>query len=178
MFHLASPCATLYKEANIVLTTLNLGHISTLATMSDTKNTLCSLSTKSEIKESSNQPKTVTFRMRCDCYKDDFQDVFCSPPFYTYTGYKICLRVTFTPDKRGFAIRDRVSVAGHLMKGDNDDSLSWPFTGIVTIELLNQLEDKNHHKWTIFLKNSGANQRVVDGERGGGDVAQDSRGHG
>ena len=36
-----------------------------------------------------------------------------------------------------------VSVVACLMKGDNDDSLSWPFTGSVTFELLNQLEDKN-----------------------------------
>ena len=34
-----------------------------------------------------------------------------------------------------------VSVFACLMKGDNDDSLFWPFTGTVTIELLNQLEE-------------------------------------
>ena len=39
----------------------------------------------------------------------------------------------------------QVTVAACLMKGDNDDSLTWPFTGIVTIELLNQLENKNYH---------------------------------
>ena len=51
------------------------------------------------------------------------------------------------------------------MKGDNDDSLSWPFTGTITIELLNQLEDKNHRKeTTTFPAYSGASQRVVDGE--------------
>ncbi len=55
------------------------------------------------------------------------------------------------------------------MKGDNDDSLSWPFTGTVTIELLNQLEDKNHHKkTTTFPADREASQRVVDGERGTG----------
>ncbi len=55
------------------------------------------------------------------------------------------------------------------MKGDNDDSLSWPFTGTVTIELLNQLEDKNHCKKTLtYLAEGGVSQRVVDDERGGG----------
>ena len=39
-----------------------------------------------------------------------------------------------------------VSVFAHLMKGDNDDYLTWPFTGTVTFELLDQLESKNHHK--------------------------------
>lgn len=32
-----------------------------------------------------------------------------------------------------------------LMKGENDDHLPLPFTGTVTIELLNQLEDDNHY---------------------------------
>ncbi len=55
------------------------------------------------------------------------------------------------------------------MKGDNDDSLSWPFTGRVTVELLNQLEDKNHYRKTLpFTADNECSQRVVDGERGEG----------
>ena len=62
-----------------------------------------------------------------------------------------------------------VSVFAYLMKGDNDDSLSWPFTGIVTFELLNQLEDKNHHKnMATFPADNVASQRVVKRERVGG----------
>ena len=38
-----------------------------------------------------------------------------------------------------------VSVGVHLMEGQNDDNLPWPFTGKVTVELLNQLEDDNHY---------------------------------
>ena len=45
-----------------------------------------------------------------------------------------------------------VSVFAYLMKGDNDDSLTWPFTGTVTFELLNQLEDENHHKKTARFR--------------------------
>ncbi len=62
-----------------------------------------------------------------------------------------------------------VSVFAHLMKGDHDDTLTWPFTGSVTVELLNQLEDKNHYKRiTTFSANQEASQRVVKRERGGG----------
>ena len=62
-----------------------------------------------------------------------------------------------------------VSVYVYLMKGPNDDSLSWPFTGTVTVELLNQLEDKNHDKKTLTFPADGvASQRVVNGERGTG----------
>ncbi|XP_064399375.1 TNF receptor-associated factor 5-like [Halichondria panicea] len=85
-----------------------------------------------------------------------------SPPFLTSaSGYKMCIRVD-----TGKATH--VSVYAYLMKGDNDDSLSWPFTGRVTFELLNQLEDDNHHKeTTTFTADSVSSQRVVDGERGG-----------
>ena len=60
-----------------------------------------------------------------------------------------------------------VSVFSHLMKGENDDYLPWPFTGKVTIELLNQLEDNNHYSETTaqFPADSKASQRVVTGER-------------
>ena len=33
----------------------------------------------------------------------------------------------------------------HMAEGRNDSKLKWPFIGSVKIELLNQLEDGNHH---------------------------------
>ncbi len=107
-----------------------------------------------------------TFQQTCYLQYKSNDDDFYSPSFYTsYTGYKMCLRVDANGHTNG---KDtHVSVFSYLMKGDNDDSLSWPFTGTVTYELLNQLEDKNHHKKTIsFPANSVASQRVVDGEKG------------
>ena len=62
-----------------------------------------------------------------------------------------------------------VSVFAYLMEGDNDDSLTWPFTGSVTFELLNQLEDKNHNTLTgPFPADDEASVRVMKGERGTG----------
>ena len=88
-----------------------------------------------------------------------------SPPFYTHPGgYKMCIRV----DANGFGpvTGTRVSVYAYLMQGKNDDNLPWPFTGEVTITLLNQLEDENHYKrTTIFQPFGNASRRVVDGER-------------
>ena len=56
-----------------------------------------------------------------------------------------------------------VSMFAFLMKGENDDYLPWPFTGTVTVELLNQLEDKNHYSMTMkFPSDNGSSQRVVD----------------
>ena len=81
---------------------------------------------------------------------------FFSRPFFTFlNGYRMLICV--------YTQRNHVSVLAYLMRGENDDSLSWPFTGTVTFELLNQLEDKNHHKESVtFPADSG--QRVVDRE--------------
>ena len=40
-----------------------------------------------------------------------------------------------------------VSVYAYLLEGDNDDKLSWPFVGEVTITL----EDKNHFSETMSI---------------------------
>ena len=62
-----------------------------------------------------------------------------------------------------------VSVFVYLMKGDNDDSLTWPFTGTVTFELLNQMVDKNHHKKTVTLQAGNAGSKcVMDSDMLGG----------
>ena len=115
----------------------------------------------------SHQLKSVPHTIRMIDYlkhKSD-KDQFYSPPFYnSYNGYKMCLRVD--PNGWGEAEGTHVSVGVYLMKGDNDDSLSWPFTGTVTFELLNQLEDKNHHQaTTTFPADCKSSRRVVDGER-------------
>ncbi len=109
---------------------------------------------------------TLTFKMKkFQAHQLDNKYFYYSPPFYTSgAGYKMCIRVY--ANGFGDAKGTHVTVGPFLMKGDNDDSLSWPFTGIVTIELLNQLEDKNHLKIKIkFLPDNVASQRVVDGER-------------
>ena len=89
-----------------------------------------------------------------------------SPPFYTHPGgYKMCIKV----DANGFddGTDTYVSVFACLMKGKNDDNLPWPFTGEVTITLLNQLADKNHYTDTVtFPQYSDQTfERVVDDER-------------
>ena len=88
-----------------------------------------------------------------------------SPAFYTSLGgYKMCIRVDVKGDGDGEGTH--VSVFTYLMRGENDDHLPWPFTGTVTVELLNQLEDKNHYsEATTFPQDSVASPRVMEGER-------------
>ena len=64
-----------------------------------------------------------------------------------------------------------VSVFAHLMRGEFDDQLKWPFQDHVTVAMLNQLEDNNHTTITITFTNTADNQvigRVTDEERATG----------
>ena len=95
--------------------------------------------------------------------------LFYSPSFYTSPdGYKMCVRVD--ANGLGDGKGTHVSVFAYLMKGDNDNSLTWPFTGTVTFELLNQLEDRYHHRnsFTFPAYNDNVSRAVVSGERGVG----------
>ena len=72
-----------------------------------------------------------------------------SPSFYTHPhGYKMCLNV----DANGYGIgaNSHVSVFVYMMKGEYDDDLKWPFRGDITIQLLNQMRDDDHHHTRIL----------------------------
>ena len=72
--------------------------------------------------------------------------------FYTHPhGYKKFLRVN--ANGHGDGEGSHISVFVHLMRGEFDDHLKWPFRGDITIQLLNQLEDKKqqHHTETIHF---------------------------
>ena len=104
----------------------------------------------------------VTFRLfPYSTYKETETD-FDSGPFYSSTyGYKYSIQVYANGGTRG----THISVYASLLKGDHDDSLTWPFTGTFVIELLNQLEDKNHHKVRIkFPAESPVSKRVTNEE--------------
>ena len=89
-----------------------------------------------------------------------------SPSFYTSPGgYKMCISVYANGNGRGKGTH--VSVFAYLMLGENDDHLPWSFTGTVTVELLNQLENDNHYsdKITFPPDDDEVGQRVVNKER-------------
>ena len=89
-----------------------------------------------------------------------------SRPFYTgIGGYKMCLSV-YANGKDS-----HVSVFICLLRGEFDSHLKWPFRGIITIQLLNQLDDMQHHteisRYTDTTPDANA-ARVTDGERSRG----------
>ena len=91
-------------------------------------------------------------------------DRIYSPAFYTSPkGYKMCISVN--ANGVGEGENTHVSVYVYFMKGENDDYLPWPFSGKVTVELLNQLEDKNHHSMSMrFTSDNNSSHQVVDKE--------------
>ena len=75
-------------------------------------------------------------------HKKDDDDWF-SPPFYSHTGgYKMCLRGC--ANGRIIGKGTHVSLYVHLMRGEHDDYLEWPFHGDVTVQLLNQRSEEEH----------------------------------
>ena len=91
-------------------------------------------------------------------HKQD-DDTWYSEPFYTHPlGYKMCLRV----DANGLytSTFTHVTLFSCLMKGKFDDYLKWPFRGDITIQLINQLQDMNHH--TAVIEFSRDNSRSSD----------------
>ena len=78
------------------------------------------------------------------------QDEQYGSGFYTSAGgYK--LRLKLCANGRGNGKDSHISCSVNLMPGEYDDILEWPFQGEVTVELLNQLEDKNHYKQAIHF---------------------------
>ena len=90
-----------------------------------------------------------------------------SQPFYSHVqGYKLCLRV----DVNGFGDGKgtHVSVHIHLMRGEFDDYLAWPFRGIITLQLRSpDQKHHDHHNGTIPFNNRTPNaiaNRVISRE--------------
>ena len=103
--------------------------------------------------------------------KKDSDYCFYFAPIYShFGGYKFCLKVVANGDGHGKGTH--VSVYIHLMRGDSDDTLKWPFTGTIEVSLLNQLENGQHYtRGQAFSPeleiSESACGRVVRGQRAG-----------
>ncbi|RUS82690.1 hypothetical protein EGW08_009527, partial [Elysia chlorotica] len=92
-----------------------------------------------------------------------------SQPFFTSTwGYKMCLRANITQPQTasdGSSLQQHLSLFVHVMQGDNDALLPWPFTGKIMLALLDQNKDESlqkHVQETLEAKpNLAAFQRPV-----------------
>ena len=89
------------------------------------------------------QPPPPVFTMtNFERYKKE-DDKWFSPPFYSHIGgYKMCISVKANGSDVGKGTH--VSVYLHMMAGEYDDNLKWPFYGEVTVQLLNQQGNMDH----------------------------------
>ena len=95
---------------------------------------------------------------------------YCSP-FYTHIGgYKMCLRID--ANGCGSGENTHVSVAVHMMKGEFDSHLQWPFKGEITVQLVNQKVGGEHYErkpvQTSYATTEGYNDafcRCTEGDR-------------
>ena len=102
-------------------------------------------------------------------YKKLNADYYSAPFYSSSNGYKMQLCVVANGE--GECKGTHVSVFVYLMKGTNDNKLKWPFTGDISIHLLNWREDKGHKKDIITLNDNAALQnrsKVIKGERAPG----------
>ena len=87
---------------------------------------------------------TMTDFEECKIYNNEWYTF----PFYTsLRGYKMCLRVNANGYSQGKGTH--ISIFVHLMQGEFDDELQWPFKDSITVTMLNHLEDNNHISNTI-----------------------------
>ena len=105
---------------------------------------------KEQYKELTRKEKFV-YKVPKYASKKERNEIFFSTPIYTHpSGYKMCIRIDV--NGCGDGIDTHVSVFTKILAGSYDNQLHWPFLGTVTYELLNQLEDGNHHsKDTTFI---------------------------
>ena len=93
-----------------------------------------------------------------------------SRPFYTgMGGYKMRLRVH--ANGANFGESTHVSVYTCLMRGEFDSHLKWPFRGTITIQLVNQLENKKHNTQSYAYNDATLNlhaARLTDKDRSEG----------
>ncbi|XP_015777915.1 PREDICTED: TNF receptor-associated factor 6-like isoform X11 [Acropora digitifera] len=78
------------------------------------------------------------------------------PAFYTSLyGYKLCLRINLNGVDSG--VGRYIALFVHMMQGDYDSILEWPFTGRITLAILDQSEGtefRQHISETLIAKPS------------------------
>ena len=107
----------------------------------------------------------------CNIVLTDYQEKrkkgveWYSPPYHTHShGYKMCVNVDLRP------FLSVLEVYSHLLPGEYDAGLKWPFRGTVVVQLLNQLSDDNHYDYVFDYSQASdsVSQRVTSGERSHG----------
>ena len=89
---------------------------------------------------------SLTFKLKEFQQEKDDNGEFYSPKFYCLDGYHMEVEVVANG-----AENTHVSVYVHMLEGKHDAELKWPFIENINIQVLNQLEDKNHHEVIVIM---------------------------
>ena len=96
---------------------------------------------------------SMTFKLTEFQKKKENNIVFHSPSFYTGpSGYHVMVAVYANGNGDGKG--NYLSVFVWFLEGTYNAELKWPFIGKVTLTLLNQEEDNNHHEMTLNILNT------------------------
>ena len=100
-------------------------------------------------------------------HKQTPDDNWFSPHFWTHPqGYKVCLCIIANGE--GPAQGHYTSVLIHMMRGEFDDQLKWPFRGIITVMLVDQEGGEDHWSQNVHITKRTPDEvadRVMKGER-------------
>ena len=104
-----------------------------------------------------NQSSTsaLEFTLNRFTLRSSYENHYYSKPFFA-SGYKMQIYVKAN-------VNGYIAVCAYLMKGPNDDKLIWPFCGDVVVELVNWIEDNDHHRRVIQLSPEVATNNACDG---------------
>ena len=81
--------------------------------------------------------------------KKNHNEHFISSTFYSnHYGYHMSVLMLANGDD---GCSTHMSMYVHILKGEHDKELNWPFVGKFNIQILNQLEDKNHYKRLVTV---------------------------
>ena len=95
-------------------------------------------------------------------HKKDKDHWFSSPVYTHHQGYKLCLKV-YANDNEG----THTATILKFMKGEFDDSLKWPFRGVISYRLLDQLNGEDHKTLSVSYDDTmdiTVCSRVTEGE--------------
>lgn len=93
------------------------------------------------------------YTWRVEKFRDCCQDAVSgsctakySPSFYTslYPGYNLCMRINLNGVDDG--VGKHMALFIHLVRGDHDDFLEWPFAKKFRLSILDQSEDEEVHR--------------------------------
>ena len=96
----------------------------------------------------------VTFKMTNYEQLKRNKETWTSPSFYSHPGgYKMFFKV------RGDSSNRYLSLFVQLTAGCNDDHLTWPYSGVVTVQILNQVSDAIHYERSIDFGKASEEKR-------------------